>query len=86
MTRYQKQEQALIFGVTHSYQPPTFNASKLQDNVAILMLERDIPKINDYVKPITLPQSKVYNTNWYDKQNGGEFKVTTWLKTNEVYN
>lgn len=49
------------------------------------MLERDIPEINEYVQAITVPQAKMYNTNnWYDKQNGGKLKVTTWLKTNEV--
>ncbi|KAM7347098.1 granzyme M [Cochliomyia hominivorax] len=83
MTRYQRQEQTLIYGVTHTYQPKTFNALKLHDNVAALMLDRDIPKINEYVKPITLPQTKLYNTNWYEKQNGGQFQVTTWLKTND---
>ncbi|KAI8128173.1 Salivary plasminogen activator alpha 1 [Lucilia cuprina] len=83
LSRYQLQEQTLIYSVTHSYQPKTFDTLRLRDNVAILMLERDIPEMNEYVQAITLPQAKVYNTNWYDKQNGGQFKVTTWLKTHE---
>lgn len=84
ISRYQRQKQTLIFSVTHSYQPHTFDALSLRDNMAILMLEQDIPQMNEYVKPITLTQTQMYNTNWYDKQNGGKFKVTTWLKTKEV--
>ncbi|XP_013099906.2 trypsin-1 [Stomoxys calcitrans] len=80
MARYQRHEQTLIYSVTHSYQPATFDAEKLRDNLAILMLERDIPAVNEHIKPITL---QPYNTNWYDKESDKQFKVTTWLKTPE---
>uniref|UniRef100_A0A1L8EG25 Putative chymotrypsin-1 n=1 Tax=Haematobia irritans TaxID=7368 RepID=A0A1L8EG25_HAEIR len=80
MTRYQQHEQTLIYSVTHSYQPATFDAEKLRDNLAILMLERDIPEMSEHIKPITL---QPHNTNWYDNKSDKKYKVTTWLKTQE---
>lgn len=82
--RYQRQEQTLVFGVTHSYQPDTFSVHHLKDNVAILMLEYDVPKANDFIKPITLPQAKQSTPAWYERRSENQFKVTTWLKTSEV--
>uniref|UniRef100_A0A1I8M1U1 Peptidase S1 domain-containing protein n=1 Tax=Musca domestica TaxID=7370 RepID=A0A1I8M1U1_MUSDO len=80
VTRYQRHEQTLIYSVTHSYQQQTFDAIKLRDNLAILMLERDVPEMSANIKPITL---QAYNTNWYGKAGDKQFKVTTWLQTHE---
>lgn len=81
MQRYQRHEQTLIYSVTHSYQAPMFDAEKLRDNLAILMLESDVPVMSEHIEPITL---QTYNTNWYDKASHEQFKVTTWLKTQDV--
>lgn len=72
-------ETTLVYSVTHSYQPKTFNALKLHDNLAVLMLDSDIPIMNEFVQPIA-----PINANWYDKPNKENFKVTSWLKTNQV--
>ncbi|XP_061393154.1 chymotrypsin-2-like [Musca vetustissima] len=80
VSRYQKHEQTLIYSVTHNYQSPGFDAIKLRDNLAILMLENDVPEMNANIKPITL---QTYNTNWYSSKADMKFKVTTWLETQE---
>ncbi|XP_073829375.1 trypsin [Musca autumnalis] len=80
VARYQRHEQTLIFSVTHSYQAQTFDAIKLRDNLAILMLERDVPEASATIKPITLSP---YNTNWYSKETDKAHKVTTWMQTQD---
>ncbi|XP_061396175.1 chymotrypsin-2-like, partial [Musca vetustissima] len=80
VSRYQRHEQTLIYSVTHNYQSPGFDAIKLRDNLAILMLENDVPEMNANIKPITL---QTYNTNWYSSNADMKFKVTSWLETQE---
>ncbi|XP_067641477.1 chymotrypsin-2 [Eurosta solidaginis] len=84
LNRYQRNANTLVYGVTHVHQPKTFNAQTLRDNIAIIMLERDVPHAHPTVKPITLSLTKIRSAKMLgDAMKQGSFEVTSWLATEE---
>ncbi|XP_011185224.2 hypodermin-B [Zeugodacus cucurbitae] len=88
LNRYQRDEHTLVYGVTHVHRPRTFNAHSLHDDIAIIMLERDIPPAHPTVKPITLSLTalrnvKVSETMADDAVKQHKLVVTSWLVTKE---
>ncbi|XP_004524886.1 chymotrypsin-2 [Ceratitis capitata] len=89
LNRYQRNEHTLVFGVTHVHRPKTFNAHTLRDNIAIIMLERDIPPTHPTVKPINLSISAYYGAKveeeapLEDALRRNTYVVTSWFVTEE---
>ncbi|XP_039960826.1 hypodermin-A [Bactrocera tryoni] len=88
LNRYQRDEHTLVYGVTHVHRPRSFNAHTLRDNIAIIMLERDIPSAHPTVKPITLSLTALGEAKTHEmlaeyaaKQH--KYVVTSWLVTKE---
>ncbi|XP_017479219.1 PREDICTED: vitellin-degrading protease [Rhagoletis zephyria] len=87
LNRYQRTEHTLVYGVTHVHQPKTFSARTLRDNIAIIMLERDIPPAHPTVKPIAL-SSKTFRSGeapemLSDSVERQTFEVTSWFATEQ---
>lgn len=92
MKRFAPTGGTLTFGVTHIYQAPDFNAITLANNIAILMLDQDVPFDQTSIKPITLSEvevkpsiSKRYQmTSWGLDSSGRELHELNalWAQTN----
>ncbi|XP_053948765.1 vitellin-degrading protease [Anastrepha ludens] len=85
LNRYQRDEHTLVYGVTHVHQPKTFNARTLRDNIAIIMLERDIPPAHPTVQPASLSwktfRSGEVGENLSDAMKQQTYEVTSWFAT-----
>ncbi|XP_037939541.1 coagulation factor XII [Teleopsis dalmanni] len=80
LNRYQRTKFTLVYGVTHVYQQKTFNPHTLRDNIAIILLERDIPEDHPIVQPIHINLLKTNtrtNVHANVKMQYG-YEVTSW--------